>query len=100
MKSWKLVFSPNFLLWACWIPDEVPIPLTFESPRNRYGTNVSGCVRPSSNYSKIPKCLLLCIILYGHKGHTGFICEFGRAYSVGCEGTQLLLAKVKNASGR
>ena len=27
VKSRKLVFNPDFLLWACLIPDEDPIPL-------------------------------------------------------------------------
>ena len=34
VKSGKLVFNPDFLLWACLIPDEDPIPL-IQSPGDK-----------------------------------------------------------------
>ncbi len=58
VKSGKLVvFNPDFLLWACLIPDKDPIPL-IQSP----GVNDGDLLVPKLQYH-IPECLLLCIIL-------------------------------------
>ncbi len=57
-------------------------------PRSRYGTNVSGCVRPSSNYSKMTSYTEAHIALSIFRSHPWTVVQLGVSVELGHPGRE------------